>query len=139
MTKFFFDAMEDEPEAIAILERELGTLLTNKSLILADRPGTLILATRSVPGSLYEGLIFQAGVQRSISYAMFAHSTSPMPGTAQSLEIQRFEFQGQDQSAVLAGGQSACGAFPGESIGVQPASVERSSEAHQSVRIRCAL
>jgi hypothetical protein len=26
MTKFFFDAMEDEPEAIAILERELGTL-----------------------------------------------------------------------------------------------------------------
>jgi hypothetical protein len=30
MTKFFFDAMEDEPEAIAILERELGTLLTNK-------------------------------------------------------------------------------------------------------------
>ena len=106
MTKFFFDAMEDEPEAIAILERELGTLLTNKNLILADRPGTLILATRSVPGSLYEGLLFQAGVQRSISYAMFAHSTTPMPGTTQSLEIQRFEFDGKDQAAVLAGLQA---------------------------------
>lgn len=103
MTKFFFDAMEDEPEAIAILERELGTLLTNKNLILADRPGTLILATRSVPGSLYEGLVFRAGIQRSISYAMFTHSTTPMPGATESLEIQRFDFDDKGPAAVLAG------------------------------------
>ncbi len=103
MTPSFFDAMADEPEAIAILEREVATLRSNQSLILADRPGILILATRSVPGSLYEGLIERAGAQRQISYAMFAHSATRMPEMEQSLEIQRFEFDDKDEREILAG------------------------------------
>ncbi len=103
MAPFFFNAMADEPEAIAILEREVETLKTNQNLILADRPGTLILATRSLPGSLYEGVTRRAGVERPISYAMFAHSLTQMPGMAQTLEIQRFQFDCKTEAQVQAG------------------------------------
>ena len=102
MSPSFFKAMAEEPDAIAILEREVETLKFNQNLILADRPGTLILATRSLPGSLYEGVIRRAGVERPISYAMFAHSTTHMPGMGQSLEIQRFEFECKTEAQVLA-------------------------------------
>jgi glutamate dehydrogenase len=103
MSASFFNAMANEPEAIAILEREVDTLRTNQNLILADRPGTLILATRSTPGSLYEGITQRAGVGRPISYAMFAHSSSHMPGMAVSLEIQRFDFDCRSDEEILAG------------------------------------
>jgi hypothetical protein len=56
MSPSFFNAMAEEPDAVAILEREVETLKFNQNLILADRPGTLILATRSLPGSLYEAV-----------------------------------------------------------------------------------
>lgn len=102
MTSSFFNAMVDEPQAIAILEREVETLRTNQNLILADRPSTLILATRSLPGSLYEGLTRHAGVNRPISYAMFAHSLVHMPEMQQSLEIQRFEFDCKSDEQILA-------------------------------------
>jgi len=103
MTPSFFNAMADEPEAIAILEREVETLKINQNLILADREGTLILATRSLPGSLYEGVTRRAGVERPISYAMFAHSLTHMPGMQQLLEIQRFQFECKTEAQVLAG------------------------------------
>jgi len=103
MATSFFNAMADEPEAIAILEREIETLKSNQNLILADRPGTLILATRSLPGSLYEGITRRAGVERPISYAMFAHSRTRMPDMGQSLEIQRFHFECKTEADVLAG------------------------------------
>ena len=103
MTPSFFSAMVDEAQAIAILEREIDTLQTNQNLILADRPGALILATRSTPGSLYDGLTHHAGVGRPISYAMFAHSSGHMPGMQQSLEIQRFEFDCSTDEQILAG------------------------------------
>jgi len=103
MTDAFFKAMEGEPEAIAILEREVDTLRTNQSLILADRPDTLILATRSLPGSLYEGLTKSARVGRPISYAMFAHSSAHLPGLEQSLEIQRFAFECKSDAEIQAG------------------------------------
>jgi glutamate dehydrogenase len=102
MSPSFFNAMAEEPEAIAILEREVETLKFNQNLILADRPGTLILATRSLPGSLYEGVIRRAGVERPISYAMFAHSKTHMPGMGQSLEIQRFQFECKTEAQVQA-------------------------------------
>src|SRR5688500_10393695 len=102
MSPSFFRAMAEEPDAIAILEREVETLKFNQNLILADRPGTLILATRSLPASLYEAIIRRAGVERPISYAMFAHSTTHMPGMGQSLEIQRFEFDCKTEAQVLA-------------------------------------
>ncbi len=103
MTDSFFDAMAGEPEAIAILEREIDTLKTNQRLILADRPETLILATRSLPGSLYEGLTQSARVGRPISYAMFAHSSTHMPGMQQSLEIQRFAFECKSDAEIQQG------------------------------------
>ncbi len=103
MSASFFNAMANEPEAIAILEREVDTLRTNQNLILADRPGTLIVATRSTPGSLYEGLTQRAGVGRPISYAMFAHSSSHLPDMQVSLEIQRFDFDCSSDEEILAG------------------------------------
>ena len=93
MTDSFFKAMAGEPDAIAILEREVDTLRTNQSLILADRPDALILATRSLPGSLYEGLTKSARVGRPISYAMFAHSSAHLPGLEQTVNstVPRFD------------------------------------------------
>ena len=82
----FFAAMRDEQEALAILGRELGTLRRNQHLVLADRPKALIMANRNTPGSLYEALTLRAGPQRAISYAMFAHSESTMPGLQSLIE-----------------------------------------------------
>ncbi|TSK08702.1 MAG: amino acid dehydrogenase [Geobacter sp.] len=90
ITPFFFNSMQDEPEALALLERELRSLKTNRRLILADRDKSLILARVNEPGSLYDSLRhFQ---DREISYAMITHSDGPMPEMTQALEIQRFEF-----------------------------------------------
>jgi glutamate dehydrogenase len=92
MAPYFFAAMQDEPEAIAILERSLGTLKSNQRLILADRPNSLIIASPNTPGSLYRTITLGGASDRPISYAMFAHSDRPMPGMKDSLEIQRIEF-----------------------------------------------
>jgi glutamate dehydrogenase len=91
MAPNFFDAMQDEPEAVGILGRELQTLRTNHRLILADRPHALMLATLNRPGSLYQTL--RTVQDRAISYAMFAHSTEAVPSTDLTLEIARFEFE----------------------------------------------
>ncbi|HJV66086.1 MAG TPA: NAD-glutamate dehydrogenase domain-containing protein [Geomonas sp.] len=98
---FFFKAMQDEPEALELLERELGSLRHNRRLILADRGKTLILARVNEPGSLYDALRqFQ---DREISYAMITHSEGPMPGMEQALEIQRFEFDRKKNGEVAHG------------------------------------
>ncbi len=99
----FFAAMRDEPEAVAILGRELATLKTNRHLVLADRPKSLIMAARNTPGSLYEALTLRAGPQRAISYAMFAHSEACIPGLKETLEIQRFEFDCKPDAEIAAG------------------------------------
>ncbi len=100
MNPYFFTALGDEPEALAILERELDTLRFNRHIILADREKSLILATLNSPGSLYHTL--QRFPEREISYAMFAHSTSPVVGTERTLEIQRFEFDRKSNDEVNA-------------------------------------
>lgn len=105
MTPYFFSALRDEPEALAILERELGTLRFNRHLVLADREKSLILAQPNIPGSLYDTL--QHFPEREVSYAMFAHSTGPLPGLEQTLEIQRFEFDRKSNEEILAGGDTA--------------------------------
>src|SRR5687767_7648156 len=92
MKAYFFDAMRDEPGALDILGRELGTLKENGHLILADRPNALIVAVRNTPGSLYRALTQRGTLQRPISYAMVQHSKDPIPGLDETLEIQRFEF-----------------------------------------------
>ncbi|HET7237785.1 MAG TPA: NAD-glutamate dehydrogenase domain-containing protein, partial [Terrimicrobiaceae bacterium] len=100
MNPYFFTALGDEPEALAILERELDTLRFNGHIVLADRKKSLILATLNSPGSLYKTL--QRFPEREISYAMFAHSTSAVVGTERTLEIQRFEFDRKTNDEVIA-------------------------------------
>ena len=101
MAPSFFEAMADQPEALGMLERELGALRTNQHITLADRPKALVLATLNLPGSLYETL--RTVQARNISYAMFAHSTEAIPGTDRTLEIQRFEFDRKEAPEVAAG------------------------------------
>jgi glutamate dehydrogenase len=100
MSPYFFVSMHDEPNALNILERELGTLRHNRRLILADRPNALILATVNAPGSLYEALTLRNIAEREISYAMFAHSGGALPGMAELLEIQRLEFDRKSDAVI---------------------------------------
>ncbi|WP_246043769.1 NAD-glutamate dehydrogenase domain-containing protein [Geomonas edaphica] len=101
MHPYFFVSMKDEPEAIDILRREMGTLRHNRRLILADREKSFIQAMANVPGSLYDSI--GRVREREISYAMIAHSESPMPGMQQTLEIQRLEFDRKSNHEVLNG------------------------------------
>ena len=50
MNPYFFIAMRDEPDALALLERELAMLRQNRRMILADREKSLILALVNQPG-----------------------------------------------------------------------------------------
>jgi len=99
LNPYFFVAMQDEPEALRLLERELGSLQHNRRLILADRGKTLILARVNAPGSLYDTL--RNFLDREISYAMISHSEGELPGMERSLEIQRFEFDRKANCDVL--------------------------------------
>lgn len=101
MHPYFFISMNDEPEAINLLTREMDVLQHNHRLILADREKSLILAMANVPGSLYESI--SRVREREISYAMIAHSEGPMPDMQQTLEIQRFEFDRKSNAEVLNG------------------------------------
>jgi len=101
MHPYFFVAMSDEPEAMGILERELGVLKHNHRLILADRDKTQITAMANMPGTLYESI--SRFREREVSYAMIAHSEGPLPGMQQTLEIQRFEFDRKSNQDILSG------------------------------------
>ncbi len=99
---YFFIAMKDEPEAMALLEREMGSLAQNRRLVLTDREKCLIQALPNVPGSLYDTL--RRIPEREISYAMIGHSENPLPGSDRTLEIQRFEFDRKSNKEILEGG-----------------------------------
>ena len=101
MDPYFFVAMNDEPEAIAILEREMGTLRNNRRLVLADRDKSLIQAMPNISGSLYDTLLRIP--EREISYALIAHSEQPLPGVERTLEIQRFEFDRKSNDDIQQG------------------------------------
>lgn len=101
MNPYFFVAMNDEPEAIALLEREMGTLRDNRRLVLADRDKAIIQAMPNVAGSLYDTL--RRIPEREISYALIAHSDEPLPGSDKTLEIQRFEFNRKSNSEIQQG------------------------------------
>lgn len=100
MNPYFFVSMKDEPEGMALLERELGSLRRNRRLILSEREKALILAMRNFPGSLYETL--RRVREREISYAMITHSAGPLPWCDQTLEIQRFEFDRKSHHEIAA-------------------------------------
>ncbi|MDA8428052.1 MAG: NAD-glutamate dehydrogenase [Geobacteraceae bacterium] len=91
MSPFFFQAMADEEDAVALLARDMVSLRRNQRIIMVDRAKLLILASVNRPGSLYDTL--RRIGEREISYAMFSHSNAPMPGMADELEVQRFEFE----------------------------------------------
>lgn len=103
LSHYSIDSMRDEPEAMAMLVRELHTLESNEHLILADRPNALILATKSSPGSLLHTLRLRTGVERAISYAMIGHSFEPVPGTQGLLEIVRLEFDCKTDARIREG------------------------------------
>ncbi|HXE95118.1 MAG TPA: NAD-glutamate dehydrogenase domain-containing protein, partial [Dongiaceae bacterium] len=90
MSPYFFQAMADEEEALALLAREMGCLQHNRHLILTDQEKRLVIACVDRPGSLY-AMLRQVG-EREISYAMFSHSNADMPGLENEIEIQRLEF-----------------------------------------------
>ncbi len=104
MPPYFFVAMNDEPEAMALLEREMGSLRRNRRLVLADRDKSLIQALPNMPGSLYDTL--RRIPEREISYAMIAHSEQPLPDSDRTLEIQRFEFDRKSNREILEGGDA---------------------------------
>lgn len=101
MNPYFFVSMQDEPEALGMLERELGALAGNRRIILTDRDKIQIQAIANFPGSLYESL--RSIRESDISYAMFSHSNAPIPGTDHSLEIQRFEFDRKSNEDIARG------------------------------------
>ncbi len=90
MSPYFFQAMADEEDALALLVREMGSLRRNQRVILIDRAQLLVLACINRPGSLYDTL--RRIGEREISYAMFSHSNATMPGSDEEMEVQRFEF-----------------------------------------------
>jgi glutamate dehydrogenase len=87
---YVFIDMQNEVEAISTLSTWLHTLARNRRMVLADHDKQLIVASQHGPGSLYESL--GSLPEREISYAHFAVSDAPLPGSDQYLEIQRFEF-----------------------------------------------
>lgn len=101
MNPYFFVAMKDEAGAIALLEREMGTLRNNRRLVLADRDKAFIQAMPNMPGSLYDTL--RRIPEREISYALIAHSEGPLPGMDATLEIQRFEFDRKSNQDIQQG------------------------------------
>ncbi len=98
MSPYFFEAMADEPEALGLLARELGSLRCNRHLVLTDLDRTLIMACVDQPGSLYETL--RRIKVEQISYAMFSHSNGTMPGMPHELEVQRFEFDRRPHATI---------------------------------------
>ncbi len=90
MSPYFFQAMADDEEAVTLLAREMGRLRNNYHLVLTDQEKRLVIACNNCPGSLYATL--ERVGERHISYAMFSHSHTTMPGSDCELEIQRFEF-----------------------------------------------
>ncbi len=102
LSPYSIDSMRDEPEAMALLVRELHTLRSNQNLLLADRPNALMLACKSSPGSLVRTLRDQAA-ERAMSYAMVGHSSDPVPGTSGLLEIVRLEFDCKTDEQIREG------------------------------------
>ncbi len=98
MSSYFFQAMSDEQDALLLLAREMSQLRDNRHLVLTDREKRLVIACVNRPGSLYETL--RRVGEREISYAMFSHSNSPMPGIQDELEIQRFEFDRRQNQEI---------------------------------------
>ncbi|MDT8421842.1 MAG: NAD-glutamate dehydrogenase [Desulfuromonadales bacterium] len=98
MHPYFFVSMQNEQDALATLAYGLAGMRNNRRMILADREKTLILASLSKPGSLYENL--QITSNKQISLAEFTDSKVKLPGTEQYLEIHKYEFDRKKHSEI---------------------------------------
>jgi glutamate dehydrogenase len=101
MPPIFFETMRGEPGALAMLCRELESLKDNRNVLLADREKAIIIARLDVPGSLYDTV--RHITEREISYSEMSHSYTPVPGTGQFLEVQRYEMDRKMEQEILAG------------------------------------
>ena len=97
---YVFIDMQGELEAVSALSTWLHTLTRNRRMVLVDHDRQLIVASQHDPGSLYETL--DNLPERDISYAHFAVSDAPLPGSDKHLEIQRFEFDRKSRQEIAA-------------------------------------
>ena len=100
MPPIFFDSMRAEQGAVATLCRELEALKENRQLMLAEREKGMIVARLDVPGSLYETI--RHITEREISYSEMSHSYATLPGTANFLEVQRYELDRKEEREIAA-------------------------------------
>ena len=105
MHPYFFITMKKEVEAITHLASGLHWLKQNRRRILAETEQKLILACLARPDSLNQTLTTLH--EKEISYAHIAHSFVAVPGTAQPLEVQRFEFDRKSHEAIASAGEVA--------------------------------
>lgn len=102
MHPYFSVTMQDEPEAVAALATRMHLLGREQRLVLADRETRLIVARPNRPGSLYDTL--KTLREREISYAQFTQSYGSLPGLAEGLEVQRFEFERKSNQEIAEAG-----------------------------------
>ena len=91
MPAYFFITMREETEALLNLVQSLRQVPGQVKVNLLEEPQKLIVALEDLPGSLYETL--KALRDQPISYAEMTHSSGAIPGGANDLEVQRFEFK----------------------------------------------
>jgi glutamate dehydrogenase len=103
MHPYFSITMQDEPEAVAALATRMHLLGREQRLVLADRETRLIVARPNRPGSLYDTL--KNLREREISYAQFTQSYGTLPGLAEGLEVQRFEFERKSNQEIYEAGK----------------------------------
>ena len=63
----------------------------------------MILACQNRPGSLYDTLKHLR--EREISYAQFTQSYGALPGLAEGLEMQRFDFDRRSHQEIAGAGE----------------------------------
>ncbi|MBI5586419.1 MAG: NAD-glutamate dehydrogenase [Deltaproteobacteria bacterium] len=97
---YFFITMQEEIEAIVNLALALRTIPSQQKTTLIDETRKLMVARPDLPGSLYDTL--QLLRDREISYAELIHSSGPIPGGKNDLEIQRFEFEWRTSREIAA-------------------------------------
>jgi glutamate dehydrogenase len=97
---YVFLTLQEEVEALSALSVGLHSMAHNRRMVLADRDKQLIVASQYGAGSFYETL--RTMPEQEISYAHFAVSDAPIPGSQHHLEIQRFEFDRKSHQEISA-------------------------------------
>jgi glutamate dehydrogenase len=109
LPSLFTGPLREDEAALGTLAAGLGRLGTDRQLVLADRPGELILARLDVPGSIFETL--RRLEAREISRTEISHSRGPVPGCGHQLEIQHYVFDPKPDALVRQAGDPAVPRF----------------------------